>query len=52
MAQEELIASGLDKKNIYLNPSCTYESPELYYSYRRDKTEKRHISFIFLEVEK
>lgn len=49
MAADELISMGISQKNIYYNPSCTFEEESKFYSYRKTKTSRRHISYIFLE---
>jgi YfiH family protein len=42
----QLLTCGVSKNNItYLN-ECTYDNPDLYYSYRKEKITGRNISFI------
>jgi YfiH family protein len=48
MALDELIAAGLLKEHIDIDPRCSYEEEALFYSYRKDKTPKRMASFISL----
>lgn len=47
MAKEELLSLGLKEENIWISPDCTMENEEIFYSYRSQKTAKRHVSFIF-----
>ena len=48
MAHDELIKNGILEEKICMNFDCTAEDENLYYSYRAQKTSKRHISYIFL----
>jgi len=48
MAHDELISAGILDKNIQIDPTCTYEREDLYFSYRRDKTKMRMASIISL----
>lgn len=49
MAKDELLKNGILEKNIFMNPDCTVENEEIFYSYRLSKTMKRHISYLYLE---
>lgn len=49
MAKDELLDKGILEENIFVNPDCTVENQEIFYSYRLSKTMKRHISYIFLD---
>lgn len=48
MAKDELLKSGVIEKNIFLNPTCTFEDELRFNSYRRDKTQDRNASYILL----
>ena len=48
MAFDELKEAGLLEENIDIDPSCTFEREDLYFSYRRDKTKMRMGSIIGL----
>lgn len=50
MAEDELLKNGVLKQNIVLNTECTYEDETKFYSYRKNKTAKRLVSFIFLKT--
>ncbi len=43
----QLVSSGFEAKNIYDMNKCTFEDKK-FFSYRRDKTEKRQVSYILL----
>jgi copper oxidase (laccase) domain-containing protein len=51
MAVDEIIRNGIPWQNIKSNPSCTFEEETKFYSYRKTKTLRRHISYIFLNGE-
>ncbi len=40
---------GVLKSNITINKDCTYDLPNKYFSYRRDKTTGRHITLVALK---
>lgn len=48
LARYQLEREGIKPENIEIASLCTYDHPKLFYSYRRDKTTKRNISFIKL----
>lgn len=48
ISQWQLEECGVLTKNIEIARLCTYENQDLFYSYRRDRTKKRHASFIAL----
>ncbi len=48
MAIDELLQSGIPKENITPCLDCNAENSDFFYSYRKEKTPKRHISYIFL----
>ena len=47
LAKFKLQGVGLAANNIYASNLCTYSDPSLFYSYRRDKTCRRHASIIW-----
>lgn len=42
----QLLEHGVLQSNITNNDECTYDNPELYFSYRKEKVTGRHVSFI------
>ena len=49
MTFDQLLELGLVRENVVISNDCTYENPEIFYSYRRDKTKVYHISIIALK---
>jgi YfiH family protein len=49
IATHQLMQSGVRKEHIEIAGLCTYDHPELFYSYRRDKTTKRNITMIAIK---
>lgn len=49
IAQAQLLQAGIQEKHLFLSRRCTFEEKEHFYSYRRDKTTGRHLSFIALD---
>ena len=47
MATDELLQNGVLEHNIFKNSDCTFEDESRFYSYRKTKTTRRHLSFIF-----
>ena len=47
LAEKQLQDLGV--QNIHIERVCTYEHPESFYSYRRDKTTGRHATLVRLE---
>ena len=39
IAEIQLLGQGLREKNIEINPDCTFDYPDKYFSFRRDKPE-------------
>jgi YfiH family protein len=50
IAKSILLDEGLIEKNIYQTDLCTYHNPDIFYSYRRDKTTGRMASLIWKEI--
>lgn len=48
MTQNQLFKAGLRQENIYSLDLCTYSLPQLFYSYRRDKTTGRQAGIIWI----
>lgn len=48
ISYEELLAAGIDEKNIEIAKICTFSNPSECFSYRYDKTKKRLLSFLAL----
>lgn len=46
MNVHQLLELGIDQNNITHLDQCTYDNPELYFSYRKEKVTGRHVSFI------
>ena len=46
--KNELILNGLSGENVYDINKCTLENED-FFSYRRNKTDKRQVSFISIE---
>ncbi len=44
----QLIRGGLQKKNIFINETCTAGHPEIFFSYRRDKGNTGRMAAIFM----
>lgn len=49
LIRQQLINLNVPSKNITVSPDCTIENEELYFSYRRNKTPHRQITFISLK---
>ena len=46
IAHSQLLNENIPKSNINISRLCTYESKDLFYSWRRSKTSYRQWSFI------
>ncbi|NLA78149.1 MAG: peptidoglycan editing factor PgeF [Erysipelothrix sp.] len=42
----QMQATGIKLEQVHVHPHCTYDYPDLYFSYRRDHICGRHVSFI------
>jgi polyphenol oxidase len=45
--KDQLIASGINPEHIYTSKLCTYTNPDLFYSYRHNKTTARMVALIW-----
>ena len=43
----KMIKLGISEKDISVSPDCTFCGKKGYFSYRKNKTENRHLTFIF-----
>jgi hypothetical protein len=49
LTRDQLLAAGLRGENLYALDLCTHSLPELFFSYRRERTTGRQAALIWLE---